>query len=231
MYVLLGWSVKVRKIHSPHYLTSWKQCPSFMSYWTEAERSLHLNKEFQFSSHQQTFLCQSHWTKWPDFTAVSWSWRCVHIFLRSCKDTCGNAWGGLWLLSRPTCTLSKTKLESVFHCVGTFPGCREGWDLWLDRIRGLLLLRNSHCEREFWLLRLLEPWQEVGRDVLGFHSGAAAPFRFPSLVQSHVPLSSRVFSSVNCWGIGVVAVFLKSLPELAVICKFGLGGGGKQTFK
>lgn len=126
-----------------------------------------------------------------------------------------------WFLKRPRWVLSKAKLESVFHCVGTFPRCRER-DLSLNRIGWLFLLRNSNCERKFWLLWLLESWEEVGRDVLGLHPRTAASLCFSSFVQGHVPLPTRFFSSVYCWGIGVIAVFLKSFPELAVICKFGL---------
>lgn len=225
MYVLLGWSVEVRKIHSPHCLTAWKQqkasCltelrQSAPCIRTKNSSSVPTSKHFCFSPTETNALTslQCHGT-----AAVS------KVFSRAVKTPVETPEGGLWLLTSPRWTLSKTKLESVFHCVGTFPGCRKGRDLWLDRIRWLLLLRNSNCEREFWLLRLLESWQEVGRDVLGFHPGAAATFRFPSLVQGHVPFASRVFSSMYCWGIGVIAVFLKSLPELAVICKFGLGGG------
>lgn len=133
----------------------------------------------------------------------------------------------MWFLTRPKWTLSKTKLESVFHCVGAFPGCRKG-NLWLDRIGWLFLLRNGNSERKFWLLRLLESWQEVGRDVLGFHPRAAASLSFPSFVQGHIPLPSSFLSSVYCWGISIIAVFLKSFPEFTVICKFGLGGKKKK---
>lgn len=153
---------------------------------------------------------------------------CPKFFFRAVKTPTETPEEKVWFLTRPRWTLSKTKLQSVFHCVGTSPGCRKG-NLWLDRIRWLFLLRNSNCKRKFWLLRLLESRQEVGRDVLGFNPGAAASFSFPSFIQGHIPLPSCFFSSVYCWGIGIIAVFLKSLPELAVICKFGLGE--KKKFK
>lgn len=75
---------------------------------------------------------------------------------------------------------------------------------------------------------MLESWQKVGRDVLRFNPGAAAPLSLPPLVQGHVPLPARLFSPVYHGGIGIIAVFLKSLPELAVICKFGLEGKKKK---
>ena len=78
---------------------------------------------------------------------------------------------------------------------------------------------------------MLESWQKVGRDVLRFNPGAAAPFSLPPLVQGHVPLPPRLFSPVYCGGIGIIAVFLKSLPELAVICKFGLEEKKKKKKK
>ena len=78
---------------------------------------------------------------------------------------------------------------------------------------------------------MLESWQKVGRDVLRFNPGAAAPFSLPSLVQGHVPLPPSLFSSVYRGGIGIIAVFLKSLPELAVICKFGLQEKKKKKKK
>lgn len=58
--------------------------------------------------------------------------------------------------------------------------------------------------------------------MLGFDSWAAASLGFPSLVQGHVPLSACLFSSVDRGRIGIIAVFLESLPELTVIRKFGL---------
>lgn len=64
--------------------------------------------------------------------------------------------------------------------------------------------------------------------MLGFDPGAAAPLSLPSLVEGHVPLPARRLSSVDRRSVGVIAVLLKSLPELAVICKFGLGGEKKK---
>lgn len=64
--------------------------------------------------------------------------------------------------------------------------------------------------------------------MLGFDPGAAAPLGLASLVEGHVPLPARRLSSVYGRSVGVVAVFLKSLPELAVVCKLGLGGDKKK---
>lgn len=58
--------------------------------------------------------------------------------------------------------------------------------------------------------------------MLGFDPWAAASLGLPSLIQGHVPLPPRLFSSVDGGRIGIIAVFLKSLPELTVICKFSL---------
>lgn len=105
--------------------------------------------------------------------------------------------GKAWFLPRPRWRLSKAKLESVFHGVGTLPRGGHG-NLWLDWTGWLFLLRNSNCERKFWLLYLLESWQKVGGDVLGFDPGAAAPLGLPSLIEGHVPLPARWLSSVYC---------------------------------
>lgn len=188
-----------------------------------------LDKEFQFSSYQKTVLFQSRWNKWLDFTTVECSCRCIRtFFFRAIKTPVETPEAKAWFLTRPRRILSKAKFQSVLHGVGTFPRCRKG-NLWLDRTGWLFLLRNSDRERKFWLLQLLESWQKVGRDVLGFNPRAAASLSFPSLVEGHIPFPACWLSSVYCWGIGIIAVFLESLPELAVIGKFGLVGGKKKN--
>lgn len=89
--------------------------------------------------------------------------------------------------TRPGWASSEAKLQSVLHSAGTSARWRQG-DLWFHRAGWLFLFWNSDCEGKFGLLRLLEPGQEVGGDVLGFDPWAAASLGFPSLVQGHVPL-------------------------------------------
>lgn len=123
--------------------------------------------------------------------------------------------------SIPAMALPKAELQPVLDRAGVLPWW--GWgDLGL-RQRGLLL-RESDGEGELGGLRLPEAGQEVRGDVLGPSTGAAAPLGFAPLVEGHVPLAPRARAAMHGRGVGVVAVLLEALPEMAVHCEPGLQG-------
>lgn len=62
-----------------------------------------------------------------------------------------------------------------------------------------------------------DPGQEVRGDVLRLDPRTGAHFGFASLVEGHVPLASGAAVPVEERGVGVVAVLLEALPELAVV--------------
>lgn len=53
--------------------------------------------------------------------------------------------------------------------------------------------------------------------MLGFDPWTGAHFGFPSLVEGHVPVATGPVVPVDDRGVRVVAVLLKTLPELAVV--------------
>lgn len=64
-----------------------------------------------------------------------------------------------------------------------------------------------------------DPGQEMRGHMLGFDPWAGAHFRFPPLVEGHVPLPTSPVVPVDHRGVSVVAVLLEALPELTVICE------------
>lgn len=64
--------------------------------------------------------------------------------------------------------------------------------------------------------------------MLGLHPGTGPHFGLAPFVQGHKPFSSSPVVFVYHRGVRVVAVFLKSFPELAIICKFFLKINNKK---
>lgn len=89
------------------------------------------------------------------------------------------------------------------------------------RRRGFPSLFAPVCDGEAPLALVVQadPGQEVRGDMLGFDPRAGAHFRFPSLIEGHVPLPTSPVVPVDYWGVSVVAVLLETFPELTVICE------------
>lgn len=136
----------------------------------------------------------------------------------------------LYVFHNESTFLPKSKFGPVLHCSqmfqsGIYPKCwwRGYWLDWLDWW-GFGLLFAIFCDGEslFTFLLQVKPGQEMCGNMLWFHTGAGAHFRFAPFVQRHKPLAPTPVVPVCCWGICVIAVLLKSLPELAIFCELFL---------
>lgn len=121
--------------------------------------------------------------------------------------------------------LPEAKLEAVLDRAVAVPRwggrCRFLW-WWWRRRWWRLLLGPGDGEGQLRRGGLSETGQEVCGDVLGAGAGAAAPLGLAPLVEGHVPLAARAAAAVHGRGVGVVAVLLEALPELALGCEMRL---------